>query len=531
MLHDNIIIPRLLFEQLPDLCPNMETLDFDPETWKSVCFNMNVSQWIHIRQLPTLSTKGPSLPFLHCLGSGLSSLSIQSEMILDISTQNKLFSLLSLVPRITEFTIKGNRGTSNVTPTTLYLSLEDIELIHKLLPCLESFTITGNNIEMPIGELFNIENFPTAHRIKTLHWNTRLMPVTWLLFVTHKYSRVQDLVLAVQNHIPNISFPQLTEENALYIQLVQKCRHLKKISLSSPLLNDWFNASFLEDLVHLPHIQEVGPIVQKGNRIKFDTELALAALPENRRLITALEIEQWRLDMKLSCTLNTLRNFTKLAYLELKCDSYNDKYDLENLLDSCPRLENLVLEWGTLLLTDQSRKRHPLKSLCITYVAFEPTVFQYLSNKCRSLSTLLITKCKQLCELQNVSTQTVIQIDMPQNNFELILMDGIRLDYSNANVFYRGLSSYARVVSIQQSDMPVKWYQHVEYTSSNRKVPISQLLNDKDEKVTQDYFSQREQYSFVNNHEEEAKTNMEFGYIKIKCQSLRNFVLDGNFSC
>lgn len=534
LVQDKVIIPRLLFEQLPDLCPNLESLDFDPETWKYICYHMNVAKWKrNIRQLPTLSTIGPSLPFLQCLGAGLSSLSIQSRMILDISTRNKLFSILSLVPRITEFTIQGDLDYNSVTPTILYLNIEDIELIHKVLPCLESFTIIGNNIQMPIGEIFTIENFPTAFRIKKLHWNTLLMPVTWLHYVAHKYQYVQDLTLAVQNYIPNISFPQVggEEESLLYTRLIKKCRHLEKISLSCPLLNDWFNASFFESLINLPYIQEVGPIVQKGNRIKFDAELSLAALP--RHLITALEIEQWRLEMKLPCTLNLLKNFTKLAYLELKCDSYNDEYNIENLLESCPRLESLVLEWGAISLANPTTKRHPLKSLCITYVAFEPGVFHYLSNKCRSLSTLLITKCKQLCEIQDVSTQTVIQLDMPYNKFDLIMMDGIRLDYSNANMFFQGLSSYARVVSIHENNMQAKWHQHVGYIANNRKVPISQAMNEKDTEIAQTYFSKREQCSFVHNHAEETvfKDNLEFGYIKIKCQSLRNFILDGNFAC
>lgn len=531
MTLEKVIIPRLLFDQLPDLCPNLQSLDFDPETWKFICFPMNVKKWTNIRQLPVLSTIGSSLPFLQCLGTGLSSLSIQSEMILDILSQNKLFSVLSLVPHITEFTIQGNTDSNSVSSTNLYLSIEDIELIHKALPLLESFTIIGNNIQMPIGEVFNINNIPTAHRIRKLHWNTRLMPLAWLFYVTRKYLRVQYLILAVQNHIPNVSFPQLGEDHSLYTQLIQKCRHLQKIELSSPLLNDWCNASFFEGLTNSPHIQEVGPIVKKGNGIKFDTELSLVALPGNRQLITALEIEQWRLDMKLTCTLNTLKNFTKLAYLELKCDSYNSEYDLENLLESCPRLKSLVLEWGALTLKNTTDKHHPLESLCITFIAFEPSVFHYLSNKCRSLSTLLITKCKQLCEIQDVSTQTVIQIDMQYNKFDTILMDGIRLDYSNANMFWGGLSSYARVASIVECGMPAKWYQHVGYSASNRKVPISQVMSDKDAKVARDYFSNREQSSFVNSHVDEEKTDLELGYIKIKCQSLRYFVLDGNFPC
>jgi hypothetical protein len=582
MIQERVIIPRVLFEQLPDLCPNLETLDFDPETWKFICYHNSVSKWKrNMRQLPTVGTIGASLPFLQSLGEGLVSLSIQSGMILDISTQSKLSAILRLVPNILELTIQGDVETNNGRPTTLSLTMPDLELIHKLLPRLESFNIVGDNIHMPIGDastsmLDFIENLPTVVQIKTLHWNTSVTPVAWVLYVSHKYPSVQNLTLALQsqqqpahqgNNQDHFFSPQhhptKEEEAFLYTRLIQKCRHLEKISLSCSTLNDWFNSAFFEILTRSSCIKQVCPIMQNGNQIKYDSELALALQPNIRSLITALEIEQWRLDIKLPCTLDLLKNFTKLVYLELKCDSYHGEYNVETLLDSCPHLKNLTLEWGTLSTPLPQNPGdigfspplpHPLQTLNITYVAFSPDIFYYFSKRCRLLSRLLITKCKQLCEMKNASSQTLIKMDMPYNNFDLIMIDGVRLDYSNASMFYSGLSSYIRLAVIQDhintagassaTETAEKWYQHVAYAASNKKAPIAQLLSDEDTEVTQDYFSKREQCTFVNNNHqyletlgEEQKisnalrTSLVFGVIKIKCKSLQNFVLDGNVAC
>lgn len=570
MIQEKVIMPRILFDQLPDLCPNLEVLDFDPETWKFICYHNSVSKWKRsIRQLPTVATIGASLPFLQCLGDGLVSLSIQSGMILDISTQSRLSSILLLVPNVTELIIQGDGEGSHARPTTLSLTMPDLELIHKLLPRLESFKIIGDNIQMPIGSTSThildaiIENLPTALELKTLHWSTPHTPPTWVHYVTHKYPSLQTLTLALQNQHKQQQQQHLfttqqaiQEETLLYTRILDKCPRLEKISLACPRLTDWFNSSFFQILGRSSCIKQVCPIMQKGNQIRHDAELALAVQPTNRHLITALEIEQWRLDTNLPCTLNLLKNLTRLIYLELKCDSYHTEYNVDTLLNSCPQLTSLILEWGSLSTPSLSPSsssntmtppHHPLQKLTITYVAFSPGIFHHLSNRCRSLSRLLITKCKQLCEIKDASSQTLIQMNMAHNHFDLIMIDGVRLDYSNASVFYTGVSSYIQIAAIEDDGTTntSKWYHHVGYITigGNQKVPITQLVNEEEKEIIQDYFSRREQCAFVNCDDKYLETlwkqktsnalkrSLIFGFIKIKCKSLKNFILDGNVIC
>ncbi|KAL9536641.1 hypothetical protein MBANPS3_012490, partial [Mucor bainieri] len=539
MIHERLIIPRFLLEQLPDLCPNLEVLDFDPETWKFVCYHSNVSKWNHMRQLPTLASLGANLPILKDLGKGLRSLSIQSNMIVDISTQGRLVSILSLVPHINQLTIQGDKES------TLNLTLNDMEIIHKLLPRLRSLDIVGDNIQLHTmnneRETINkVDGFPTAPQVASLRIDTRLTPVTWLYYVAHKYPQLKRLNIDVHYDTSN-AMEDFQVEKALLLNLAHKCRHLETIELSCPVLSHWFNTSFFETLKRNQCIQEIKPMTRRNGQIKYDADFSFA-LEQGKDLLTALEIEQWRLDAKLPCTLHRLRSFTKLAYLELKCDSYHDEYQINTLLESCPVLETLVLEWGSLITPTQplwKRKRHPLKSLSMTFASFSTNLFDYLSLSCPHVSTISLTKCKQLCLINNLASQTVIALNLPNHHLDCLVLDGVRLDYSSASMFYHGLSSYIRLASVQ-STQGTAWYHHTGYKANNSKLPILVPLDESDSQITRAYFDKRESSQVVRNSKgflenlsaqklaNLLKTNLMFGYIRVNCKSIDQFYLDGN---
>ncbi|KAL7320585.1 hypothetical protein PS15m_000459 [Mucor circinelloides] len=542
MIQERLIIPRFLLEQLPDLCPNLELLDFDPETWKFVCYHSNVSKWNRMRRLPTLASLGANLPILKDLGKGLNSLSIQSNMIVDISTQGRLVSILSLVPHISQLTIRGDKEP------TLNLTLNDLEIIHTLLPSLRKLEIVGDNIQLHTlnseTETKNkVDSFPTAPQVTGLCINTRLTPVMWLYYVAHKYPQLKQLTVDVF-YDPVNSMENFEAEKALFLNLVHKCRHLEIIELSCPVLNHWFNSAFFETLKAHQCIQEIKPITRRNGQIKFDADFNFA-LEQGKDLLTALEIEQWRLDAKLPCTLQRLRSFTKLAYLELKCDSYHDEYPINILLDSCPVLETLVLEWGSLVTPIQSiwkRRRHPLKLLSMTFASFSTNLFDYLSLSCPRIRTISMTKCKQLCLINDLSSQTVVEVNLPNHHLDCLVLDGVRLDYSSASMFYHGLSSYIRLASVQTAQGKI-WHHHVGYKAHNRTLPMLAPLDENDFQITQAYFDKRESSQvihsskqFLENLSEQKvnnmlKTNLMFGYIRINCKSIDQFYLDGNISC
>lgn len=543
MIQERLIIPRFLLEQLPDLCPNLEVLDFDPETWRFVCYHSNVSKWNHMRQLPTLASLGANLPILKDLGKGLRSLSIQSNMIVDISTQGRLVSILSLVPHINQLTIQGDKEP------TLNLTLNDMEIIHKLLPSLKSLEIVGDSIQLHTMDngretINKVNSFPTAPQVVSLRIDTRLTPVTWLYYVAHKYPQLKHLNMSVHYDTSN-AMEEFQVEKALFLNLTYKCRHLEIIELSCPILSHWFNTPFFETLKGHQCIQEIKPIACRNGQIKFDADFSFA-LEHGKDLLTSLEIEQWRLDAKLPCTLQRLRSFTKLAYLELKCDSYHDEYQINALLESCPVLETLVLEWGSLITpSSQSlwkKRRHPLKSLSMTFASFSTNLFDYLSLSCPHVNMISLAKCKQLCLINNLASQTVIEVNLPNHRLDCLVLDGVRLDYSSASLFYHGLSSYIRLASVQTTQNAT-WYHHVGYKAGDRKLPILAPLDGNDSQVIRAYFDKREgsqvvhsSKSFLENLSEQKvgdllKTNLMFGYVKINCKSIDQFYLDGNVNC
>ncbi|KAI9366597.1 hypothetical protein BD770DRAFT_376569 [Pilaira anomala] len=529
---------QILFQKLPDLCPNLQVLNFDdPATWKSFGFHPNMSQW-NLIQLPVLVSLGTSLPFLHTFGQSLSSLSLQTGMLIDISTRYRILSIFSFTPQLKELFIVQQADTF---PTTLCLTLQDIELFHTTLPLLESLSIVGDRIEMSIIKDDNhAKLIPTtiepAPLLFKLHWNTSLAPVTWLLYMAHKYPRLKNLTLAIQEDPVNIS---INPEHDCYRQLLHHCRHLETISLSSPVITDWLNPDFFHALP--PSVRKIRPIPNRQNQIRFDSELFLAA-GEASEFISLIEIDQWRLNMTIDSTLHLVSHFSQLRYLQIKYDSYHKEYNLNRILNTCPGLDHLILEWGALLIADDGgggvswfkERKHMLKSFQLTFIAFDPNLFQYLSSRCPSLSTLILTKCKQRCQAENVVTHTVIQIEMPCHAFELILIDGVRLDYSFAGIYVHGLSSYIRLARIEKKKEKMNWIRHVGYEYQTRS-PLLQSLDAEQVESTESYFLQRQQSAYTQQQNELndpglKQLNVEFGYIQVQCKSLNRFVLDGNIS-
>lgn len=534
------IMTEALFECLPDLCPNLELLDFDSDIWRNVVYNDNIEKWKNrIQQLPTLTNMGTSFPYLEKLGHSLSTLSLQSDMLVSISTQSALTSILCMVPCIQKLIISSCERSP-----TLQLTVQDIELIHKLLPHLDSLQITGNNVHLILGDLDQINKIPTAvANLTALHLNTRLATPDWVYYIAHKYPQLRNLTLNIQfddeNHWWDAE--SIQAERSLLLYLIRKCHHLEVISLSCPTVDHWLNRSFLETLLLESRIRQITPIVKRNNQIKFDSDFTVA-LEYGKDLITALEIEQWRFNTKLHSTVNFLSSFSQLSYLNIICDSYNGEHDLEKLLDNCPLLETLVLEWGTLHAPSAltTTRYHPLNTLDITFIAFTPCVFKYLSQRCPSLTNLYIYKCKQLSALNDPVSQTQLLIDMPHNRFHTILIHGVRLDCSSAYMmFAHGISSYIRLASIKEATGIDHWYQHIGYKNKNdRSHPMLEELESYDVNQVRSYFAQRQACPMPNNQRAFLKTlstqrindtmklSLTLGYVKVNCRAIDNFSLD-----
>jgi hypothetical protein len=465
-------------------------------------------------------------------------------MIIDVSTHRRISLLLKTVPNLRSFAIKNS---SNNPRPKLTITFEDVEAIHSLLPNLEELELSGDSMQMPLGfnktTMDQISAVPTCTRMRHVHMNTFFTSAMWLFYVAHKYPYMKELILGVHFDADDTVTYNHTE---FYTTLVQKCKQLLHLQLNCTNIHDWMNPHFFEALSQTC-VQKIQPVVQSNNYVNNDSEFDVA-LQYGGRLITALEIAQWRLDKSLPVTVSLLKKLLYLSYLELKCDSYNDEYEMNDLLDSCPMLETLILEWGTLCIIDNTSSkscRHPLSNIRITYIAFDITFFTTLATYCPSLSKITISRCKQLYSPNNTSSQSIIKLDMPTLSLEYVLINGIRLDSSNASAFYHGLSSYVRIMSVEETRSHSKegWYHHIGYKENNRKNPQLECLKAEEQNAIRDYFKKRENLELAHDRDDHLdafgkqvkdnilKTNAMFGYVQLRCKSLENFVLDGNINC
>ncbi|KAI8881067.1 hypothetical protein K501DRAFT_9292 [Backusella circina FSU 941] len=497
-----------------------------------------------MRQLPTLECLGIVFPILNHIGQGLTHLSILSSMIIDISTTRRISFLLKSVPNLRSFVIKSN--LNNPRPK-LTITLEDVEAIHHLLPNLENLQISGDSIQMPLDfnktAMNQISAVPICSRIRNIHMNTIFTSAMWLFYVAHKYPNVKELIIGVHFNADDTVMYNHTE---FYTTLVKKCKQLLHLQLDCSNISDWMNSHFFEVLGQTC-VRKVQPIVQSNNYINNDSEFDIA-LQYGGRLITALEIAQWRLNKSLPATISSLKNLLHLNYLELKCDSYNDIYEMNNLLESCSMLETLVLEWGTLCITDspsEKYRHHPLSNIRITYIAFDISFFTTLSKYCPRLSKIIISRCKQLYNTNDMASKSIIKLYMPTLTLDYVLINGLRLDSSNASAFYHGLSSYVRIISVEdtRSHSKEEWYHHIGYKENDRKIPRLERIKDEEQNAICDYFEKRKDMDLAHSRDEHLeafgkqvkdnilKTNIMFGYVQLRCKSLGSFVLDGNINC
>jgi hypothetical protein len=518
---EGMVLCQDLFKQLPLLCPYLEVLDFDPASWNCIGYIPEMKNtWSRsMRQLPTLSHLGAVLPFLTNIGKHLTHMSISSGMTLGDDDEDGLDSLLESVPNLTHLEIKPL--DTHLHP--FIITLEDMETIHRLVSSLKSLKITGNNIQIPAIDLetVDLDALIPFESIETLHIHIPQLDTTWLLYVSQKYPHVKDLVLNLYYSIdPRYDY------SILYTSLLSKCNYIQYLQLGAPDICHWLNPSVLNTIVERSCIRELAPL--KGeDQIKTDQELKTAA-EYGRNVLTALYIEQWRLDTKMRDTVRLLYAFSKLTHLEFRCDSYNDEYRLVDILDSCANLKHLSLEWGTVTtpLEEYIYRNYPLESIAMTYVAFGDTFFsQFLSNHCPSLNQISLSKCKQLCVMNNVKTQTLIEINMPHHHLTNVSIHNVRLEYSSASLFYHNATNYIRILELKEKD--TVWYHHVGY--SNRRHPLMNTLDRVDQMAIHHYLSNPSLIQLSQQKWGDAlKTDLMFGHITLECQSIQHLFLDGN---
>ncbi|KAL9537989.1 hypothetical protein MBANPS3_011292 [Mucor bainieri] len=455
-------ITSLELDQLATHCPYMEILEFDQKVWKYSKWPLPSKAatvaWQDMRQLPTFTMDTmPSLP--HMNYARLTQLALQGQLVSTLLDQQQqqpsaLISLLTHIPHLQRLYLNSKQNKSHV----IHMALQDMESLHTAAPLLTDLELSGSfKLTMDytsVSDTLECMQHITPTRIRHLKLKATLPP-QWIYYMARKYPQLHELDLEVldatmtafhpaaaattigyykktasssshPHQMPSI--PSAKEIESLFSMLLRCCPQLRKMHIDSVTGKMYMTDAFFDTLATHKHLKEIKMKQSTYNLVSRDQFFDLLAA-RGQHVITGLGTEVVGSDVHIADIVDPLSHFTKLTELVLCCGHPYFDCDISVVLNGCQQLLDLTIRSAHLMLpapettTTTTRKQHPLKSLHLSTVSFSAHVFDHLSQTCHALKRLSFYECDQRDDAANQ-----IQVHMPHNDFDLVLMNGIRLD-------------------------------------------------------------------------------------------------------
>ncbi|KAI9467798.1 MAG: hypothetical protein EXX96DRAFT_533167 [Benjaminiella poitrasii] len=512
-------------EQLSIHCPFLEILDFDKSVWKYIKYSsVNKHQ---LKRIPPLNIHAPLLFLLEnpFYLYRLTQLTLFGELVSRLfgHSQKRLISILSNTPELRKLTINSKQLKSH----TIYVSYQLLEAIHTSLPKLMDLEIAGSF-------RFNVQNTDLAlglihsTKVRRLKIKANLLLPQWIYYIARKYPLLEELDMELV--ASNATFfshwiPSTEEVQQLFSMLLGYCSYLRKIQLDSATAKIYLTSAFFERSKSHNTLREIKMKSLPYNLVSRDQFFDLL-VKYGQQLVTGLGTEVIGTDMHISTILAPLSSFTKLTELILCCGHPCFDCALDLLLDQCQKLKHLTIRSAHVVLqsnhdlTNNDFKQHVLQSLHLSTVSFSAQLFDYLGYRCQALNQLSFYECDQ-----NGGLTQRIRINMPNNNFDFIIMNGIRLD---SVPFQRHTwTPNARILSIETTSGIKRWY----HAYNGNKLcypehPKIQKLNSRKTAIAEHYY----QFGWINNQKyvEQAikwEEDLFFGNIAILCRSVKRWEL------
>ncbi|KAI7906849.1 uncharacterized protein BX663DRAFT_427145 [Cokeromyces recurvatus] len=509
--HNIVGITTQELDQLITYCPFLEILDFDQSIWKYIK-HASIFKY-QLKQLPTLNLYAPSLfllenPFYLLT---LTQLTLCGELVSQLFDHSpRLIQLLSNTPDLRRLTLDSKQHKSHV----IYVSYHIIEAIHTSLTKLEELEITGS-FQFHIQNGDGLLGFIYPTKVRRLKLKANLLPPQWIYYIAQKYPQLEELDLEVMNTADNLtSYHQREGIQYLFSLLLDHCLRLCKIQLDSRTATMYLTPFFFERSTSHKSLKEIKIKNIPYNLVSCEHVFFDTLVKYGQQLVTGLGTE--------FIDTNPLSHFTNLTELSLCCGYPYVDCGLNLLLIHCKKLKHLTIRSAHVMIEQlnyvyyRELKGHPLISLHLSAVSFSSDIFVYLGNACPALNQLSIYDCSQRDNFANC-----IHINMPNNNFHSIIINGIRLD----SVLLHALvwMPNARVLSIKTATGKKKRWYHV-YNRNKLCYPVNpkiQRLNARKATIAECYYQLNHQ-SYL---DEIIKweDDLLFGQIEIQCRSIKHW--------
>jgi hypothetical protein len=486
-------------DQLTMLCPFMEVLDFDQKLWKYIQFPSKHQ----LHRLPTLTQlKTLSQP---SISGHLKQLSLHGELVSQLFNNNAdtgmtWISLLQQTPQLTKLCLDSSQTKSHTIPLSLY----DMETLHNSVPLLDHLELVGS-FRFLIIDPTTIEQVVQPTLISILKLQATI-PSPWIYYMAQKYPQLQRLNMEAlpqpQDKKPSLSTPTTATTNSacwVFFMLLRCCPRLRQLELDSDTAQKYLTPTFFTlarthgNLCQI-HIKDLPYHVLSRDSLQ-------AFADSGCDLITGLSTEVIGTDLDITNILKPLSKLSQLTHLALCCGHPYFDCPLDLVLDQCPTLTSLTVRSAhlTVLPSSSNKRQHHLKSLHLSTVSFDSTIFDYMGQYCLALNQLHMYECDQTNERSNV-----LRLYMPQNAFDLIKLNAIRV-VPQQNV---------RIVSLIQTTQR-RWYH-----ATSKCHPKLQRFNDRRSTLAQQYFD----HGIPLQHNNWQK-DLALGHITIECQSVQKWEL------
>lgn len=495
--------PPKIMQQLPSLCPNLESLEFIKTEDRLVSYDKDSTERYTASLTPNRGVMSQLL-FTYYRHLPLTHLSLECYS----GVRNLVF--LAVMPQLEHLTLKL-KGEWR---------MDDMDMVHSLCPRLQSLQVTATLFEFSMhdGINFDFETEPALHLTKIrLNIDRGLSAsgyLPWIVYFARKYPRLQELYLGGRfdpeiaydlfpeedgrrdnDILPVTLFPEVAQfrqerdetRTRAYAIFFKSCRELRSLHLTNMRLY----RGFFDQMVHNGGVLPLQHLAIHDEMLFPRTPIRNAVLLFSQTL-TSLSLYaenngdgDWRFTAQLDVP-GLLGHLPQLRHLSL-----GDMHDisLSTMLDKAPQLETLMVVHVRLNLqhaygpdgglddmdsdderaeSDRQRShdaaapgglrlRPNLKELTIQRTPLTQNILDHISRRCTGLTHITLEHCGV-----HGSRSGSLILDMPYHQLQMLHLDNLVFkDDEGFLRYYTGEDFHVKTFAVQTEDTGCRCFRSI----------------------------------------------------------------------